>query len=101
MLDWQLTEDYGSLPPPSSPLDTKASTKSPFQLITNYINSQRTISAQIFQRSQEFFIFRSNTRNAKDIVQIQLVRLRQFYSFRATKNLGYAGQSSLFSITKS
>lgn len=29
---------YGSLTPPSSPLDAKASTKSPFQLITNFIN---------------------------------------------------------------
>jgi hypothetical protein len=33
-LDWQLPEAYGSLPPPSSPLDAKASTKCPFQLIT-------------------------------------------------------------------
>lgn len=38
-LDWQLPEAYGSLPPPSSPLDAKASTKRPFQLITNFDNS--------------------------------------------------------------
>ncbi len=34
-LDWQLTEAYGSLPPPSSPPDAKASTKCSFQLAAN------------------------------------------------------------------
>lgn len=42
-LDWQLPEAYGSLPPPSSPLDTKASTKSPFQLITNLLICYKAI----------------------------------------------------------
>jgi hypothetical protein len=37
MLDWQLPEAFGSLPPPSSPLDAKASTKCPFKLITNLL----------------------------------------------------------------
>lgn len=37
MLDWQLPEAYGSLPPPSSPLNAKASTRCSFQLITNSV----------------------------------------------------------------
>jgi hypothetical protein len=41
-LDWQLPEAYGSLPPPSSPLNAKASTKRPFQLITIYENYSAT-----------------------------------------------------------
>ena len=37
MLDWQLPEAYGSLPPLSSPLDTKASTKMPFSINHKFI----------------------------------------------------------------
>ena len=59
MLDWQLPEAFGSHPPPSSPFDAKASTKRPFQLITNsYLVPTKLgiLNLQIFQRSQEFFI---------------------------------------------
>lgn len=57
MLDWQLPEAYGSLPPPSSSLDAKASTKCPFQLIANlYFPNSRILNIQIFQRSQEIYI---------------------------------------------
>ena len=57
-LDWQLPEAFGSLPPPSSPFDAKASTKRPFQLITNscWVPTKLGIlNLQIFQRSQENF----------------------------------------------
>ncbi len=58
MLDWQLPEAFGSLPPPSSPLDAKASTKCPFKLITNLLVTHLAwvLNLQKFQRSQENFL---------------------------------------------
>ena len=35
--DWRFPEAFGSLPPPSSSFDAKASTKCPFQLTTNLL----------------------------------------------------------------
>jgi hypothetical protein len=57
-LDWQLPEAYGSLPPPSSSLDTKASTKSPFQLTTNLMTenaSVKIIPTNISKITHNFF----------------------------------------------
>lgn len=60
-LSWQLPEAYGSLLPPSSPSDAKASTKYPFQLITilknsiNWTTIDDSFKLQTFQRSQETF----------------------------------------------
>ena len=64
-LDWQLTEAYSSLPLLSSPPDTKAFTRYPFQLSTNYCSnieilktqfSIRTITSQTCQRTQVNFL---------------------------------------------
>ena len=55
-LDWQLPEAYSSLPLPSSPPDTKASTKCSFQLSTKlYFNDVKILYhllSQTCQRSQ-------------------------------------------------
>ena len=43
-LDWQLPEAFGSLPPPSSSPDTKASTKHPYlKLITNLFRAYSAV----------------------------------------------------------
>jgi hypothetical protein len=57
-LDWQLPEAYGSLPPPSSSLDTKASTKSPFQLTANLMTGRmntKCFTYKYFKDHTQFF----------------------------------------------
>jgi hypothetical protein len=57
-LDWQLPEAYGSLPPPSSPLDATGIHQMPFSInhkFTGYSNIEHSL-IHIFQRSQIFII---------------------------------------------
>ena len=61
-LDWQLPEAYGSLPPPSSPLDTKASTKSPLKLTINLIEFRLGIySTNISKITRIFYLTTHHT----------------------------------------
>ena len=57
-LVWQLPGEFGSLPPPSSPPDTKESTKYPFQLITNlislYTSKTYTVNFVVSQNYKHF-----------------------------------------------
>lgn len=74
MLDWQLPEVFGSLPPPSSPLDAKASTKSPFKLITNLLVTHLAwvLNLQKFQRSQEKFFITWKTQISSRMLSVRL-----------------------------
>lgn len=55
-LDWQLPEAYSSLLLPSSPPDTKASTKCPFQLSTNLqVSCYKTLNCSEFVSNHKYF----------------------------------------------
>ena len=57
-LDWQLPEAYGSLPPPSSPSDTKASTRRSFQLTTSFWQHIIVIKFAYLLRRSDIYIYK-------------------------------------------
>lgn len=76
-LDRQLPEAYGRHPPPSSPPDAKASTKSPFQLITKFVVTQLEylIYENFKEHKKNFYLL------LKNVYQIILEKKRIYQVF--------------------